>query len=392
MKRTILFFIVPLFIANLSCKNKEQNKPIHNYTSKSSTSFMLKFLDNKDTQKLLYDSIVYGSKCKVSIKTIENRPALEIKTSKEFSDAFVDLKKLFGHTINFEKARYLSMSLFVPDQSWISALKLNFKDSIGNFGGCPEIANNFYGNYNRWFDIVVDMKKLTPRFKNWHGDGNPLSNTSLLSLNPYNAHQADSSVIYINNISLTNTKPSGDYLTSLVKPVDSIQNIPFKMDFDNPAFLRQLMAYRSFESSYQAMSKNIAGNNTMAIRLKGNLENNNIAFLPILDKVTGHPVDFTKIKRIYFSYFITEDSDDFDGMWLYLTTEHWNDILLDKKFYSDYKKGIWEKVSIDINDLNLEQIKGDDPVLPNVYELRINVNYFPKKKNIEMWIDDFGWE
>ncbi len=391
MKKIIPLLIILLFILNFSCKIEEKDTPVL-VQSKNNTSFTFRFLDNEETRKLLSDSLIYSSNCKVSIKTVENKPGLEIKTNKEFSDAFIDLKKLFGHTINFKEARFISMSLLVPEKSWISALKLNFKDSLGNFGGCPEIANNFYGNYNRWFDIVVDMKKLTPNFKNWHGDENPLSNTSLVSLNPYNAHQADSSVIYINNISLTNTKPSGDYLTSLVMPVDSVQNIPFKIDFDDPAFLRQLMAYRSFESSYQAMSKNVAGNKTMAIRLKGNSENKNIAFLPILNKVTGHPVDFTKVKRIYFSYFITEDSDDFDGMWLYHTSEHWNDILLDKKFCSEYKKGVWEKVSIDIDDLNLEQIKGDDPVLPNVYELRINVNYFPEKKNIEMWIDDFGWE
>ena len=66
--------------------------------------------------------------------------------------------------------------------------------------------------------------------------------------------------------------------------------------------------------------------------------------------------------------------------------------MIDKDFYQDFKKGSWEKISVDIADLNLERARGEAPVLPNVYEIRFDLQYFPGRKNVEMWIDDFGWE
>ena len=162
--------------------------------------------------------------------------------------------------------------------------------------------------------------------------------------------------------------------------------------FDNPEALQKQMAIRSFESSFQAMSKNVAGNPTMAIRLKGNEKNKHIAFLPILDKVTGSSVGFTKVEKITFSYYLTEESDDFDSASLFLTTMRRDDILLDTAAYSNLKKESWQKAEINIADLNLNQVKGENSVLPNVYELRFDINYHPGKKNIEMRRDDFGWE
>ena len=362
------------------------------FYSDSYTSFYLHLARDSVAQRLLSDSIIFGSGCQLSLTETGGRPALAIKTSQEFSDAFIKLEHLYGYPVDVSQARYLSLSLYVPDSSWISAMKFNFKDSLGNFGGANEVFNNFYGHYNRWIDVVVDIQTLLPDFKNWTGNSSPLPRVSLLSFNPYNAHQADSSVIYVNNLRLSDEKPDAQYTRALAPRPRQEPNIPYEINFDNLKRLRTQTAYRSFESSYQALASGVAGNETRAIRLKGNEVNEHIAFLPMLDKLTGKPVDFTRVSRIYFSYYLTEDSDDFDGSWLSLVSQHWQDILIAKDFYSDYQKGAWHRVSIPLDSLNFEQVRGQNDVLPQVYELRLDLNYLPGQKNIEMWIDDFGWE
>ncbi|MCM5663814.1 hypothetical protein [Galbibacter mesophilus] len=381
------FIAFILIITLTACKKGETS-----YYSKNQASFTINFSDEETVQKLLQDSILYGSDCAVAFKTVGELPALEVKTKAEFSDAFIDFEKLFGHTIDFSQSSYLTVKMYVPKNSWISALKFNFKDAKGNFGGGQEVFNNFYQNENQWIEMTVDMKDIAAEFQNWSGDENPLPQTQLLSLNPYNAHQADSSSIYIHSLKLTQQKPEGNFVPRLAERVELENNIPYEINFDDEATLKKHIAYRSYESSYQALAKNVAGNPSRAIRVKGNDTNKYIAFLPIMDKVTGKPVDFTKVKTLYFSYYITPDSDDFDGSWLYLTSEHWNDILQDTTFYLDYKKGSWQKVSIPIDSLHLQQVKGDRHVLPEVYELRLDLNYYPGKNNIEMWIDNFGWK
>ncbi len=389
-----IFLLLLLSFTMVCCKEKV-DKPEGAesvYHSEDRTSFVIQFADDEATQKLLNDSILYEHKNKIAIKEIQGLPALEIKTDNEFSDAQIDFEKLFGHTIDFTKSRYVSMKILVPKESRIGALKFNFKDNDGNGGGCGEIANNFYGHYDQWLNVAVDMQDLVPHYKSWGGDGNPLSKTSIFTLNPYNAHQADSSVIYVNNISLGDQKPDLDYIEPLVAEPNVQPNIPFTIDFDDEKTLQTYTAYRSFESSYQALSQGLGGNATMAVRLKGKPQNKFIAFLPKLHELTGHPVDFTKVEKLNFSYYVTEESDDFDGASLWVVTENWDDMLIDRNVYSDFKKGAWHDVSIPIKDLNLERLKGDNPVLPTVYELRLSLNYRPDKKNIEMWLDNFGWE
>lgn len=361
-------------------------------TSSSPPTFRLNFQDEAAAQQLLADSLIYGSGCGVSFREVDGYPALAITTNREFSDAFVDLRQLFGHSFDFAQPQYLSMKLWVPHNSWISAMKLNFRDSLGNFGGCAEVFNNFYGHYDRWIDLVVYLPDITPDFQHWVGGQSPLPRVTQLALNPYNAHQADSSVIYVRDIQLSNKKPDRHYTAALAPLPAHLPNVPYEIDFDDEALLRQLTAYRAFESSYQALARGVKGNETMAIRLKGSDENQHIAFLPMLDKITGQPVDFTQVKRLYFSYYLTEDSDDFDGLWLYLADQHWNNLLIDKSFYRNLQRGSWHQVSIATKDLQTERARGEGPVLPHVYELRLGVNYRPGKKNIELWIDDFGWE
>lgn len=379
------------FIATTACTSASftgegttASHPLH--------TFQLDFQNETATQALLADSLIYGSGCHVGWQRVDGRRALAVTTSREFSDAFINLRQLFGHSFDFTQAQYLSMKLWVPHDSWVSAMKLNFQDSLGNFGGCAEVFNNFYGHYDRWLDVVVHLPDITPDFQNWVGDESPLPRVTQLALNPYNAHQADSSVIYVSDIRLSNEKPDRHYTAALAPKPTHQPNVPYEINFDDEALLRQLTAYRAFESSYQALARGVASNETMAIRLKGNDENKYIAFLPILDKVTGQPVDFTRVKRLYFSYYLTEDSDNFDGLWLYLADKHWNNLLIDKNFYRGLQRGSWQRVSVTTEDLQLERARGEEPVLPHVYELRLDINYLPGKKNIEMWIDDFGWE
>ncbi|MEM1324691.1 MAG: hypothetical protein AAGI23_01995 [Bacteroidota bacterium] len=372
-----------------SCgSNEATNDPI---SSDSNQHFEIVFESPEQLNQLLKDSLIYGTDCEVVATSIGNKTALQITTTSEFSDAFVDLQQLFGYPINFAEAKYLSVHLYVPKESWISTLKFNFRDSSGNFGGFQEIFNNFYDHTDQWINMVVDLDEVRPDFQNWSGDRSPLPYTTLLTFNPYNAHQAAHSSIYIHSLTLSAEKPEGDFLPRLAISATSDTNVPYEINFDDEQLLRQHTAFRSFESSFQALAKGVADNPTMAIRIKGNDENKHIAFLPILDKTTGQAVDFTQVEEIYFPYYLTPESDDFDGSLLYLTSEHWDDILLDTTFYSDYQKGSWEEVVIKMNDLNLVRVKGENPVLPNVYELRLDINYFPERKNIEMWIDDFGW-
>ena len=164
------------------------------------------------------------------------------------------------------------------------------------------------------------------------------------------------------------------------------------VDFDDARQLRRWTAFRAFESSFQSLQKGIAGNETMAIRLKGSDKNRFIAFLPMFDKMTGKPLDFTKLKRFRFRYYLKEGGDKFPSMSIFVAGKHWQNLLYDKNVYSDFKAGGWRSAGFEIADLKLQRVKGEEPVLPNVYEIRLAIEYLPGKKNIEMWIDDFSWE
>ena len=390
-----IVFLVFFIMVFVSCKteNKVDNHSTSLFESESPTDFNIRFAQDSITESLLRDSLIFGSGASVSIKNIDGLGALEVRSNNEFSDAFIDLEQLFGHTIDFSKAKYVSMKLWVPKESWITALKFNIKDAQENFGGFNEITNNFYGNQDSWMNIIVDMREIIPVFKNWTGDGNPLPKAKFLSLNPYNAHQADSSSIYLHSIKLGEKFPDTAIFDKALAPRPKVEpNIPHTITFDEEMLFREQIAIRAFESTHQALDKNVAENETRAIRMKGKESNKHLAFLPILDKLTGAPIDFTKVKRLKFSYYLTEDSADFDGSILYLANERWKNVLIQENAYSDFKKGEWHDVSIDMASLNFDQMEGHEKVLPNVYEIRFGLNYRPGQKNIEMWLDNFGWE
>ena len=163
--RNISILLPFLFLLLASCQfaEKRNTKIDEAWSSINQTSFKLDLFHKESLHKMLNDSLLFGSKCRVSVKEIGDRYALEIKTIDEFCDAFIHLYRLSGHSYDFTQARYLSMSLYVPHDSWISTMKLNFKDSSENFGGCAEVFNNFYGNTDTWLNFVVDLQDILPK-------------------------------------------------------------------------------------------------------------------------------------------------------------------------------------------------------------------------------------
>lgn len=336
-----------------------------------------------------------GWDCTLEVDTIGGLNAIRLSTSAEFSDGLIDLEQLFGYPIDLSEEGYLHLRLYVPATSWIAALKINLEDSDGNFGGIPEVANNFPGHYDEWFDVVVKLSDYHDRFRIWDGEDGAevMAAVTRLSLNPYCAHQDEPSSIYVNRIAVTQETPDVETTEALMPMPPTVANVPYEFTFDDDEELRRQMAYRTFEASYQAFAKGIGDNPTRAIRMAGREDLDNIAFLPIISQVTGQPADFTEVERIYFDYYLEEGHDEFDGSTLYLTSEHWNDILMDTTFYDDFEAGSWQTVSVDLADVDLYAARGDgDRVLPAVHELRLNLNFREGEEKIRMWIDNFGWE
>ncbi len=388
MKRTLLLVSI---LALIGCKNENESR--NKFESANRASFVFELGEEALDEKLIADGTLSCSGCSVTLEKVDGKPALAVTTDQEFSDGFIDLEKLYGHSINFREADYLELELYIPEKSWITALKFNYKDTKGNFGGCHEIANNFYGHYDQWIRVKVNLKEALTDCKNWVGEKSPIPNTSLLSLNPYNTHQADSSSIYIHAIKVGKEAPMGDFVPALSVKPDTVSS-PFVMDFEDTPHFRQVLAYRGFESSGQAFGKNKFGNSTNAVRIQNSndVKRKYTCFLPMFDKVTGSPVDFTKVKKIYFDYYLTEESDDFKDATLFLTGAHWSQILKDSSALKDFKRGAWERAEIYIDSLDLQLVKGDFDPMEAIYELRIDLNYRPGHKNMELWMDNFGWE
>ena len=322
---------------------------------------------------------------------VEDLNAQKVSTNSEFSDFLIDLETTYGRTFDFTEAGYLTLRLLVPEGSYIRAMKLNFRDADGNFGGVGEVINNFPQHYGEWQTVTVDLKEILPTFKNWHGDKSPLTAVKELSLNPYNANQGGDQTYYVNLVQLSDEAPAGS-ITDPLLPRPAIPNQTYTYTFDDQEDMDALMAYRVFEASNQAFAKNIAGNPTNAIRMRGRPSLNNIAFLPIVSAMNqGQPVDFTQVDSLFFDYYLEPGGDDFNGSTLYLTSEHWNDILMDTTFYTDFTVGEWDRVAVAIDDLNLFSAKGEADILENIHEWRLNLNFEGDQKNITMWLDNVGW-
>ena len=80
--------------------------------------------------------------------TDEHGGAIEVRSTSEFSDAFVHFGRLRGvdSVLDLTTPRYLLFDLLVPDSANLGAMKFNVRDARGNFGGVPEAANGFYGS------------------------------------------------------------------------------------------------------------------------------------------------------------------------------------------------------------------------------------------------------
>ena len=366
--------------------------------STSPTDFRISFQNADTLRAWLADSTLYGSGCQLQATEIDGSTALQLTTDREFSDGFIDLEKLFGRPVDLKNGGFLSAEIYVPQESWIATLKFNARDAAGNFGGFQEVMNHFPSRYDQWLHYTVPVAELLPDWQNWSGDSDPLEAVQQLSLNPYNAHQRDPSHIYVRSLQLSDAPPAAAATAALLPRTYDAPNQTYHIDFDDEEWLREQIAYRSFESSSQAFATGIGGNATRAIRLRGEDHLRHIAWLPILPKVTGAPVDFSQVDSIYFSYYLTPDGDDFNGTHLFLTGEHWNDVLLDTTFHQDFTRGVWTRLAVAVDDLDLNRVRGDaaavsdEELLTEIHELRFDIKYFPERKNIEMWIDDFGWK
>jgi hypothetical protein len=350
--------------------------------------------DEKTIGQWLEDGTISGRSCDLAFENVGDQPCLKVSTSSEFSDLLFDLKKLQQGTVDFRDAQFLTLSILIPKESWISAIKMNFANEDGDFGGIPEVANNYIGRFGTWVETTIDLRDVMEKANTWHGEGKPWTNATAFSLNPYNADQATPSVWYVRKISLSATKPSSsdNAEPALLKPLVLEDNSAFTINFDNPEQLRRWTAFRAFESSFQSLQKGIAGNETMSIRLKGSDKNKFIAFLPMFDKMTGKPLDFTKLTRIRFRYHLKKGSDKFPSMSLYVAGKHWQSLLFCKDFITDFNQGGWHTAEVKLADLKLNRVKGTADVLTQVYEIRLALEYEADNKDIEMWIDDFSWE
>lgn len=333
-------------------------------------------------------------------------PAIAVTTADEFSDLFVDLAAATGGERDLTQVASIAFDLLVPPGSAIAAMKFNARDTRGNFGGVPEAANGFWRpslsgetpeaahSASDWQTIRAPFDSLRAHFENWEGSDTPLPRARELSFNPYNVNQRDSSTYYVRRLWLGDDVPAHSRRALVPRP-PRVANVPYLITFDDEAWLRQQTAYRTFEGSNQVMARGVAGNPTRSIRLKGKTANRHIAFLPQIDKMTGAPADFSEVTAITFRYYLVPGGDPVDGASLFVVSEAWGDVLLDTLAVPAFEAGAWREHRIDLDALALRLVRGEAApadVLAAVHELRLDLNYREGRKDVELWIDDFGWE
>ena len=346
------------------------------------------------------DSVpIEASDCRSVTANIAGRDCRRVATDREFSDLLIDVASVTGGPVDFRDARYLTLELYVPSDSWISAIKLNFRDAAGNFGGVPEVANGFVDHPDRWVRTTVDLQTVLPKFQRWHGDASPLPAVTHLSLNPYNADQSSPQPWYVRSVRLSPIppEPTDDDIEPIVAPEPVVDNARFTMTFDDDHALRRWTSVRAFEATHQAFRRGVAGNATRAIRVSGLDRNKHIVFLPMFDRLTGRPVDLTASTRITFRYHRVPGGDDFDGVGLFVADRDWQNLLYADDFLDRMTPGGWHDVAVDLRDLDLRRVHGDanaksdDAILRQAHEIRLDLRHDGDHKAIEVWIDDFAW-
>ena len=344
------------------------------------------------TAEWIESGVLDGQACELAAAEVDGRPALRLRTSSEFCDGLVDLRAVAGGPVDFRDARWLRLVTRVPADSRVAALKLNFRDADGNFGGVSEVVNTFAVRPGEWVETVVDLRTVLPSFAVWHGEGDPLPAVTHLSLNPYCADQSRPSDLYVAELELTAGRPTRSFEPAFCEPPGFARTLPLRLDFDDEQTLRRMTAVRSFEASGQALRSGVAGNATTAVRLTGLEKNRYIAFLPMFDRLCGGPLDLTNATHIRFRYHLRPGGDPVDGFRLFIVTEGWQTVAVAEDAVSDLKSGGWHEASITLADL---KFSGDAAaVLPAVAEMRLDLKHRGGKgsmdgKDVTLWLDDF---
>ena len=376
-------------IAGVTCTKPE---PAQSFTADLAAG-TFSFRVAEGSRALIGQNVVSCGGCSVRLIDLADGPALEVRTAAEFSDLFVHVAELAGAPLDLTRVRYLTCELRVPEGSRVAAMKVNFRDTAGNFGGIPEIANDFYGR-STWQRVLVDLAAVRPELRVWDGTSSPLPAVAAVSFNPYARDQADSSVYYVRGLAAVNEVPPG-YTTALAPRPDSVANVPYAIDFDDPAWVARQSAYRTFEGTYQTLRAGVHGNASVALRIMGKDPDRHIAYLPQIAAMTGHPADFRRVDSLAFRYYLEPGGDPVDGAGLFLASEGWADVLYDSLAVRDFTSGAWSRAAVALDDLHLRRVRGKRPAdstLAAVHELRLDLNYRPNRKRVAMWIDDFVWK
>ncbi len=358
-------------------------------------SFHLRIDNRAAGEELLRDSSLYAAGARVTVVEIAGRTALRMATVEEFSDLYFDWQRMLGHPVDM-RSGFLSFDLYVPEGSDVASIKFNQLGPDGSFGGCGNYFNQLSGNRGRWLSVVVPLEEQQAECQRWAGDGDYREEVVALSLNPYNANRVDSAVLYVNNLRLSQERPSGNFVKHrLAKRPYVARNSPYTITFEDATLLARQLAYRTFEATTQYLASGVYGNPGRAIRAYGTGANRYICFLPDIEEMTGHPVDFHQLDSLYFRYYLTEESDTVDGARLFITTgKDWEGILIAEDFLpaNRLERGRWARYAAAIDDLTLTAAREPLDVLAAVYELRLDLKYDTTAGPIEFWVDDLGWK
>ena len=369
-----------------------ESVPISTLESADGTGFRIDIVDELKASVLLADGVAYCSDCTLTFGEAAGRPAWELTSQVEFSDAYFDLEALFGRTFDLTQPRFLSYEVFVPDSSYITTLNHNFQHPDGSTGGCGQPANNFLHHRGAWQHVLVDLTAQRERgCGRWHGESDPLPAVARLSINPYNANLHTPSSIYFNNLQLHPSRPDGDFLPTRTVHRDTT-NAPFLIDFEDEEYLRQAMAFRAFEAKNHALAHGKYGNTGRA--LGNHSYADQLSFWLIkMQYYTGAPVDMTSVDSLYLRYYLSPKSDPIDHTELFLVSGHdWDNILYDTLLDYTWQPGQWTRVAFALDDFNFDQVRGTDPVLPAATEFRFDFKPQGGKGEIEIWLDEVGWK
>ena len=360
------------------------------------TNFTISLADDDAARALLASGAIRGADCSLDLATVAGRPALRIATVAEFCDAWIDLERVVDRPIDFGNGGVLSFDLLIPEESQIVSVKFNHAAADGSVGGCGNYFNNVHGNRGEWLRVTVPLQEQYEQCQNWVGEGDILRPTYVLSVNPYNAERSDTSVLYINNISLGTGYGYGGPGIQRLAPRPRVTAVnPYTITFDDDTLLARQLAYRTFESTTQSLAKNKFGNPSRAIRAYGTGANNYICWLPDIAEMTGQPVNFHRVDSLFFRYYLTPESDTIAGARLFFTTgEDWQGLLIAEDFMQpgEFVRGQWTRHAVAIDDLDLTPAREFRDVLAAVYELRLDLKYAKSAEPIEIWYDDFGWK